>query len=281
MNVRKNQALLSDSEKEDFVAAVIKVKASGIYDIFVEQHRTAMLDRNVNLVDPAHLGPAFLPWHRQYLRRFELALQDAGHPNVTLPYWDWTIDNSESSSIWTDFLGGDGDGAGGEVTTGPFAHSTGDWELTILDPDEIDPFLKRGLGVMGSLPTQALVDSVLAVVPYDSDPWESGSRGFRSRLEFPVHNRAHMWVGGSMMAASSPNDPAFWLHHCNIDRLWAQWQREHPDQSYLPDRLSVPDAPPGHALDDPMWPWQGEPNPPTPRSVLDHQAIGYKYDTDP
>jgi tyrosinase len=21
----------------------------------------------------------------------------------------------------------------------------------------------------------------------------------------------------------SPRDPIFWLHHCNIDRLWAEW----------------------------------------------------------
>ena len=22
----------------------------------------------------------------------------------------------------------------------------------------------------------------------------------------------------------SPLDPVFWLHHCNIDRFWAEWQ---------------------------------------------------------
>jgi hypothetical protein len=22
----------------------------------------------------------------------------------------------------------------------------------------------------------------------------------------------------------SPNDPLFWLHHANVDRLWAIWQ---------------------------------------------------------
>ena len=151
MGVRKNQALLTATERAAFIAAVKAVKANGIYDIFVEQHRTAMLDGGTNSVDPAHLGPAFLPWHREYLHRFELELQKLD-PNVTLPYWDWTIDNSETSSIWDpEFLGsngykgpfGPGNPKGLEVTTGPFAHSTGDWELTILDPDETDPFLKR------------------------------------------------------------------------------------------------------------------------------------------
>ena len=26
---------------------------------------------------------------------------------------------------------------------------------------------------------------------------------------------------------TSPNDPVFFLHHCNIDRLWEKWQRLH------------------------------------------------------
>ena len=25
----------------------------------------------------------------------------------------------------------------------------------------------------------------------------------------------------------SPLDPIFWLHHCNIDRLWASWAALH------------------------------------------------------
>ena len=36
-----------------------------------------------------HGWSIFLPWHRMYLRNFELALQDIV-PSVTLPYWDWT-----------------------------------------------------------------------------------------------------------------------------------------------------------------------------------------------
>ena len=39
-----------------------------------------------------------------------------------------------------------------------------------------------------------------------------------------MHGRGHLWVNGSMGAASSPNDGAFWLHHANIDRNWAEWQ---------------------------------------------------------
>jgi tyrosinase len=33
----------------------------------------------------------------------------------------------------------------------------------------------------------------------------------------------HAAVGGDMSGMRSPLDPIFWLHHCNIDRLWARW----------------------------------------------------------
>lgn len=77
-----------------------------------------------------------------------------------------------------------------------------------------------------------------------------------------------------MLAASAPNDPVFWLHHCNIDRLWARWQKKFPTQPYRPSS----GGPAGHNLNDPMWPWAGEPTPPTPARVLNHRNLGYQYD---
>ena len=56
-------------------------------------------------------------------------------------------------------------------------------------------------------------------------PGESGSQ---------LHNRVHIWVGGDMGPGTSPNDPVFYLHHCNVDRLWALWQHAHPASGYLP-----------------------------------------------
>src|SRR4029453_17529407 len=37
-----------------------------------------------------HQNIGFLPWHREYLRRFELALQ-AAVPGATIPYWSWEM----------------------------------------------------------------------------------------------------------------------------------------------------------------------------------------------
>jgi hypothetical protein len=101
MPVRKNQAALSADEKARFVSAVLQLKANGTYDQFVRVHRDAMMDAAM----PAHMMPAFLPWHREYLRRLEIELQRLD-PTVTIPYWDWTVDRQHSASLWSDdFLG--------------------------------------------------------------------------------------------------------------------------------------------------------------------------------
>jgi tyrosinase len=76
-----------------------------------------------------------------------------------------------------------------------------------------------------------------------------------------------------MARATSPNDPVFFLHHCNVDRLWALWQEQHPDeQAYLPLAGGIE----GVNLNDPMLPWGGAA---TPASVTNHRALGYWYET--
>ena len=89
---------------------------------------------------------------------------------------------------------------------------------------------------------------VLGVGQYDAKPWSSESDArfsFRCALEgwgrpadlddIGGHNLVHVWVGGewyergalvagTIASAASPNDPAFWLIHANVDRVWAQWQ---------------------------------------------------------
>ncbi|GAA1269357.1 tyrosinase family protein [Kitasatospora nipponensis] len=273
MAVRKNQATLTAREKRDFVDAVLTLKRQGGYDAFVSTHNSFILSDTDDGARTGHRSPSFLPWHRSFLLRFEQALQRV-NPAVTLPYWDWTTDRTPDASLWAaDLLGGDGDGSDGRVTTGPFAHGAGAWTLTVR-PDS-RPYLARSLGAaVADLPSRAEVDSVLALTPYDTAPWNSSSDGFRNNLEgwtgVNLHNRVHVWVGGAMETGMSPNDPVFWLHHCFIDRLWAGWQRRHPDQGYLP-RAATADV---VALDEPLRPW----NDVTPAALLDHTAF-YTYDS--
>ncbi|ABG04894.1 tyrosinase [Rubrobacter xylanophilus DSM 9941] len=274
MGVRKNQARLTAAERAAFVRALKVLKAEGIYDMHVSHHRTAVLSMDP---DPAHIGPAFFPWHRECLRRFELDLQKVD-PTVTIPYWDFVADGSPSSSIWADdFMGGNGRALDSQVMTGPFAYSTGEWTLTVNDNRRTPPYLRRAFGVrVSTLPTGTQVNGALRRVTYDAAPWNATVTGsyFRSFCEKSLHNRVHNWVGGTMLQGSSPNDPVFWMLHCFMDRLWARWRRRYPDSPYLPSS----GGPVGHNLNDPMWPWAAEPDPPTPAKVLDHRQLGYTYD---
>jgi tyrosinase len=67
----------------------------------------------------------------------------------------------------------------------------------------------------------------VALMPDQSDVAAAMGRttfpSFQQRLE-NAHGEVHIAVGGTMNSASSPADPVFWLHHANVDRLWAQWQ---------------------------------------------------------
>lgn len=90
MGTRKNQKFLTNDERGRFVAAVKRMKTVGIYDQYVQWHIDAMGNMTT---DPnfAHQGPAFLPWHRQFILLFEQDLQAAdkilgNDGSVTLPY---------------------------------------------------------------------------------------------------------------------------------------------------------------------------------------------------
>src|SRR2546421_4655725 len=317
MGCRKNQANLTPAEKTAFVNAVLALKAkpsqlhpgdptSNRYDDYVEVHMNAMMLPNGSMRVPgwAHRGSAFFPWHRELLRRFELDLQ-AIDPSVTLPYWDWTVNNSSDpvpGSPWTDDFMGQKNPNDDKVISGPF--KAGSWTLNVREPGNNDPDLRRALGraqfqqpnaQVSALPTNAQVSGptgALAVTPYDVTNWDMVAQpSFRNRAEGwygvgSIHNRVHLWVAGSMLPSTSPNDPIFFLHHCNVDRLWALGQQQHPTEAYHPSGVSPELAPTGHNLNDVMIfndigqpaPWAGSA---TVASMLNHHVLGYWYDTDP
>ena len=68
------------------------------------------------------------------------------------------------------------------------------------------------------LPTAADLSSALSNSTYPV---------FQAAIEGAVHADVHIAVGGDMAGASSPTDPLFWLHHSNIDRVFAAWQKSH------------------------------------------------------
>ena len=347
LRVRKNAASLTADEKLNFVDAVLGLKKKpspwvdglSVYDTFVLWHRDAF----GCAVMAAHMGPAFFPWHRQFVLLFEEQLRLI-EPTVTVPYWDWTVDNTRDAAVWgDDLMGGDGDPAADyAVTTGPFRKDK--WTINIFDYSDrqLVPFLVRQFGagkLAPDLPTVEQLEAALSIPVYDAAPWNTmltpGS-SFRNALEgwqdcvsescdpedghYPVctgphnfHNGVHLWVAGeytlahqggrdlnpdgspaagsgatptttednavnlfgTMAANSSLNDPVFWLHHANIDRIWSEWMRRH-GQQYLP----ISGGPIGHNLDDHMWPFDHIGMMVTPRDVLDSTALGYLYDTE-
>jgi tyrosinase len=274
--VRKDQSTLTDKERKDFVDAVLALKnkyedgsTTDVYDEFVLLHQAAMTDHAI------HDGAGFFPWHRALLDLFERELQTI-NPRVTIPYWNWAVDNQATSSIWnSDFMGGDGDPADNNVVkTGPFRQ--GQWALITDGPD-----LRRSFGVyVSSLPTAADEEYALTIPNYDVPPYDTGvdpTQSFRNfmagwnspTLQPERHNRVHNWVGGSMLTEASPNDPVFWLVHANLDRIWANWE------ALYGNLYPESGAADGENLYDQM-PYLGV----TPASVLDHHDLGYRYDTE-
>jgi tyrosinase len=78
-------------------------------------------------------------------------------------------------------------------------------------------------------------------------------------MEGNPHGWAHTSFGGYIFdPATAPRDPLFFLLHCNVDRLWAKWQRKYgrfnpaTAASYDSSSTRV-----GHRLPDTMWPWNG------------------------
>jgi tyrosinase len=85
-------------------------------------------------------------------------------------------------------------------------------------------------------------------------------------MEGNPHGLAHTSFGGSIQdPATAAKDPLFFLLHCNVDRLWAKWQKRF--NRFDPSVAASFDSganPVGHNLPDTMWPWNGVTTPPRP-----------------
>ncbi|MGY2378358.1 tyrosinase family protein [Pseudomonas sp. SDO524_S393] len=307
MNIRKEIRTLSAIERQDFIDALLTLKRTGGYDKYVHWYQAALLPA-IHLHEPydphyrsaAHKGPAFLPWHRELLRQFEEALQRI-NPDVALPYWDWTLDASNpiDSPLWReDFLGANGDPEDQwRVQDGAFAERWGHWPVPAR-PDHGLPGtgLKRRFGQwISSLPTLDDVQMALGESLYDEPNYTASpfNRGFRNRLEgwvtqrgdprvttpgVQLHNRVHLWVGGNLSTMAAPQDPVFFLHHCFIDKIWADWQAQSllDRPALAPHYCPMVNGPPGHNFDDVITPWKGR-----IRDVLEIDALGYRYAPSP
>jgi hypothetical protein len=246
MPLRKNFVFLTVAERTKLASAFNAVNASGFLSNLASQHST-------NFNSGIHWGSAFLPWHRWFLRVLEQQMQ-VHEPGVMIPYWDWTRPDSRNIDVepWKSFFGGRNN-TGGQFDHWTYtrASSAGGAHLPELLP-----------GGSGSSMVNRLAATTFA--------------GFRAIESSGGHGGGHNWVGGTMAGGGSPADPLFWLHHGNVDRLWAIWQRNHAAAAQY-----TLDPAPGDSVAAAMVPL----NSPmiggaTPASMLDHTTLGYTYDTD-
>ncbi|MET8246330.1 tyrosinase family protein [Streptomyces sp. NPDC005202] len=283
---RKDVSTLTPSERRRFVKALLEVKRRGEYDVFVRMHVEYYVPDGETGLRAAHMAPSFLPWHRRFLLDLEQALRRVDE-SVTVPYWDWTRNRTQTAVPWTeDLLGGTGRRSDRQVMTGPFAYRNGMW--TIKEGVTNTAYLTRDLGRSQdpiALPTSKDLKAALADPVYDTAPWNSTSaKGFRNKVEgwgpgrapgsWRNHNRVHRWVGGHMVGGASVNDPVFWLHHAFVDLLWSRWRQRQGSARYLPEKPPAPgDAQHGRvvARHERMPPWDV-----TPDELEDHSGI-YRY----
>lgn len=158
----------------------------------------------------------FFPWHRLFLYYFEQVLQDAaGDPALRLPYWDYTDPANLAmpvefrSPTYTNTQGQSG-------VANPLFESrraTG-WESGTRTLNGTDTNIDLALDNPNLLST--------------TDSQGNEVQGYQRTIEISPHGYAHCAVIGcraTVMGAVpySSNDPIFWVHHANIDRLWDCW----------------------------------------------------------
>jgi tyrosinase len=202
----------------------------------------------------AHGHPAFLPWHRAYLLRFEQALRDTGY-DVMLPWWDWTKTPTIPTAFAEPYAPDSSPNPLFSVAIDPQALTEGsnsDEEETVelaAIPNTVRQPERPGT----RLPTGPEIATILTLdTEYDQ---------FRSNLD-DYHGMVHIWAGGHMgNLPFAAFDPLFWAHHCMIDRLWRIWQGEHSQASF-----------PSSLRGETMMPFNL-----TAGEVLDPTTLGYDY----
>jgi tyrosinase len=227
----------------------------------------------------------FLPWHRGYLVAFEAVVRDAiaklhGPTNWALPYWNYFKPHQDplppafASPDWPD-------GRGDNPLYVPQRYGPNDNAKVVVP--------------MGAVNLKALGDHDFTGVASGGGPGFGGvdtgfSHGGRVHggVETQPHDMVHGLVGGGNPQTNLPGlmsdpdtaalDPIFWLHHANIDRLWAVWRKTPPTNVDPSDArwLKGPTAIGERAFVLPMP--GGESWTYTPKQMSNLSELNYAYD---
>ena len=269
VRVRKDAESLTDAERDRFVSAFASLNNRGL-GVFRGFHAMHTEDTN----DEAHGLDAFLPWHRAYLLDLERELQVID-PSVALPYW--RFDAPAPRLFSPDFVGapaGAPSALGGPPPVLSAANPLRSWTIDgapwvdrhprFADPRTGPASPQQGRTVLDERTLLLFAAQEDLAYAYEDDPDQRP--GFRDILEGNPHGAAHVSFAGYIRSpGTAAGDPLFFLLHCNVDRIWAQWQwhEERFDgeavEAYF-YRGRSGDAVQtriGHNLHDTMWPWNG------------------------
>lgn len=177
----------------------------------------------------------FLAWHRVYLLAFEKVIQfHLDDDTWALPYWDYTKTDDDTSRVLPAPFRS-------PRTNNPLFTSrrepsinaeTNPQSLPAEFTDAIDALKRLDYALEAADSTTSFGGGIIV----DAIP---GVRA-RGTLELTPHGLVHGGVGGEnppgLMSRfeTAGLDPIFWLHHCNLDRLWDVWIVRHGADA-LPD----------------------------------------------
>jgi tyrosinase len=153
----------------------------------------------------------FLPWHRMQLYYFEEIVREAcGDPSFTMPYWNY-LESKEQG-----------------VLPAPFRDPNG----PLYNPDRRPPgHPDKAVNDGAWVPNDRINYECLKLPDYYST--DTVPPNFSVTINNNPHGLMHDQIGndftadklraGMALIPSAAGDPIFFLHHCNIDRLWASW----------------------------------------------------------
>jgi tyrosinase len=238
----------------------------------------------------------FLPWHRAYLYYFERILRWAAEdPSLTLPYWNYC--DPAQGELPEIFRTAKVNGAANPLYLPELATFTDGQNQPQVFPIRNAALLRGELELTPKATNLKALD-LLRFTNLQELGAETGFGGPRAcdpmcgcgfgALEAVPHNRIHTAIGGSRAMAggslkvgfmgdpsTAARDPIFWVHHVNIDRLWASWAswkegRHNPeDPRWLDRAFTFVD------IDD-----KGEPKfiEAAVANLLTTEMLGYGYD---
>ncbi|CAE6451562.1 unnamed protein product [Rhizoctonia solani] len=225
------------------------------------------------LRDIVHRVAAFLPWHRWFLELHIEELTKCGYTDP-MPFWDWTRDSGTAAKFLSSemFHPKKGFGSLGLVEAcvedGPYANL----QVNIPAPH----CLTRGFDPKTIEPKQWTKAEIRKIMD------NSDYVNFWNQTERIPHDKIHNAVGGDLKEHYSPNDPLFYLHHAQIDRMWTLWQGRNKTRLYDYAGNTVQNTTTNTALLNDMMPMLDLAESRNVEGFMDTQANGlcYTYEDD-